>query len=276
MTDQTTPPPSGDNGGTTTAPWYAGIENPDLRGLAEIKKWDSPEKALESYRALESKLGAPPDRLLKLPEKPDDPAWAEIHKKLGFAAPEKAEEYELPVPEGFNQDYAQAVAAKAKELGIPKHMLKGLAEFNNEFIKSALDADDKAREQRVSTAIAELRMDWAGQYEQTMALAQRAESLVKAEVGLSDESLKAWQEADPKGYFKLLGHYGSRLAEARKIDGVQTGGGEMQLSPEAAKVKLRDLMQDKDWFQRWERQDVQARAEWKQLNAIIAGTSSGR
>lgn len=258
--------------GEENKPWYSGIQDEGLRGKVELKGWKSPDDALSSYFNLESKLGAPPDRLLKLPEKPDDPAWSEIHKKLGFVAPDSPDEYELPIPEGFNEDYSKAVAAKAKELGIPKHMLKGLAEFNNDFVAKALEADDQAREQRHKDSLSELRMEWGGKYDSTVALAQRAEELVKKETGITDDSLKAWQDADPKGYYKMLAHFGSRLAEARLIEGAAgapaTGDG---MSPEAAKAKLSELMRDKDFFGRWQRGETQARSQWKALNAIIAG-----
>lgn len=267
------PPDNGGQGGEK--PWYAGVQNEELRGKAELKGWKSPDDALSSYFNLESKLGAPPDRLLKLPEKPDDPAWGEIHKKLGFAAPEKPEDYELPVPEGFGDDYAKAVASKAKELGVPKHMLKGLAEFNNEFVKAALDAQEKAAQQAHDAALAKLRVDWGGTYEQSMALAQRAEEQVMAEVGLSSEAIDAWRGSDPEGYYKLLGYIGSKMGEARRVDGspgTETSGA---MSPEAARVKLKSLMADRDWFKRWDSGDVTARQEWSRLNGIIRD-SGGR
>lgn len=260
-------PPAGDNGGGNE-PWYAKIADPDLRGLAELKKWDSPDKALQSYKHLESHMGVPPERLLKLPEKPEDPAWGDIKAKLGFAAPEKPEDYELDIPEGFNDDYAKAVAAKAKELGIPKHMLKGLASHNNELVKAALDAAEKADELRQSDAVAALRAEWGGSYETSMALAQRAEEQIIQETGLSSESIEAWRKADPAGYYKLQAWVGSKTGEARRIDGNQPPE-QMQMSPEAAKVRLKERMADGDWFKRWEAGDVDARAEFKRLNGIL-------
>lgn len=268
------PPGDGGNGGGEK-PWYSGVQNEELRGKAELKGWKSPDDALASYFNLESKLGAPPDRLLKLPEKPDDPAWSEIHKKLGFAAPEKPEEYELSVPEGFDESYSKAVAAKAKELGIPKHMLKGLAEFNNEFVKSALDASEKAQKQAHDSALAKLRADWGNTYEQSMALAQRAEEQVMAEVGLSAEAADAWRGADPEGYYKLLAYMGSKMGEHRRVDGSAGTESVGAMSPEAARAKLKMLMGDRDWFKRWDSGDVTARAEWKRLNDTIRD-SGGR
>lgn len=261
-------PPAGDNGGEGGKPWYAGITDPDLRGLAELKKWDSPDKALQSYKHLESHMGVPPERLLKLPEKLDDPAWGDIKAKLGMAAPEKPEDYELSAPEGFSDDYAKIIAQVAKESGVPKHMLKALQDATNNYSKTAMDALEKAEQQRQTDALAGLRADWGGNYETSMALAQRAEQSVMNETGLSQESVDAWRSADPAGYYKLQAYIGSKMGEARRIDG-DASPENQQMSPEAAKVKLKDRMGDKDWFERWERGDVDARSEFKRLNAII-------
>lgn len=258
----------GGQAGGNSASWIKDIVDADNRGLVELKKWDTPDKALQSYRHLESMIGAPPERVLKLPEKPDDPGWGDIKAKLGFAAPDTPEAYELEVPEGFDQDYAKAVAAKAKELGIPKHMLKGLAEHNNGLVKAALEAQEKADTQRQADAVAALRLDWGGTYEQTMALAQRAEETVMRETGLSQEAVDAWRSADPQGYYKLQAYIGSKMGEARRIDG-GTAPEQQHMSPEAARVRLKERMADGDWFKRWESGDVEARGEWKRLNSIL-------
>lgn len=263
-----TPPAPADNGGSNSQPWYAGIADPDLRGLAELKKWDSPDKALQSYKHLESHMGVPPERLLKLPEKPEDPGWAEIKSKLGFAAPEKPEDYELSVPEGFSDDYAKTIAQVAKEAGVPKHMLKALQDATNNYSKTAMEAMEKADAQRQSDALAGLRADWGQTYEQTMALAQRAEETVMRETGLSQESVDAWRAADPSGYYKLQAYFGSKMGEARRIDGDQSPTSQA-MSPEAAKTQLKSRMADPDWFARWEKGDSEARTEWKRLNGIL-------
>jgi hypothetical protein len=257
-------------------PWYASIGDESLRGLAELKKFESPEKVLSAYANLEKHMGVPPERLLRLPETPDAPEWAQIKARIpGFETPEDAAGYELPIPEGFNTDYAAAVAAKAKELGVPKSMLKGLAEFNNEFVKRALDAEELAQKQAYDTAMAELRVDWGGQYDTTMALSKRAEDAIKAELGVDDDTLLAWQNANPKAYHKLLAYQGSKLGEHQRVDGGQnTPIGTM--SPEAAKVKIKALAEDPAWFDRWNAGDAAARKEWSDLNAIVqrAGQSA--
>lgn len=251
------------------APWYASIADEGLRGIAEVKKFDSPEKVLSAYVHLEKHMGVSPDRLLKLPETPDAPEWAAIHEKLGFAAPADAKDYELAVPEGFNADYAAAVAARAKELGIPKKMLQGLAEFNNDFVSKALAADENAQKQAHDTALAELRVEWGGNYDTTMELSRRAEAAVKTELGVGDETLLAWQNADPKAYHKLLAYQASRMGEHGRVNG-NPPESTAAMSPEAAKTRIAQLAGDPAWFAKWNGGDAAARKEWSDLNALAA------
>jgi hypothetical protein len=250
-------------------PWYADIGDESLRGMAELKKFDTPEKALDAYVKLEKHIGVPPDRLLKLPEAPDAPEWAAIHERLGFAAPADAKEYELQVPEGFNADYAAAVAAKAKELGIPKRMLQGLADFNNTFVKTALDAEEKAQAQAHDAAMAELRVEWGGNFDTSIALSQRAEESIKTELGVGEDTLLAWQNADPKAYHKLLAYQASKMGEHAHVSGTPPQN-TSAMSPEAAKVRISQLAADPAWFARWNGGDAAAQAEWKALNATAA------
>src|SRR5690349_8033208 len=109
--------PGGDGGNPGgDAKWYSGFESPELRGFVETKGWKDPGAAVESYRQLEKTIGVPAERLLKLPDKADAPEWKEIRAKVGVGAPEKPEDYGIPVPEGIDPGYAGEVAAKALEL----------------------------------------------------------------------------------------------------------------------------------------------------------------
>lgn len=268
MTDTPNPNPA-----PADKPWYADIADESLRGMAELKKFDTPEKALDGYVKLEKLMGVPHDRLLRLPETPDAPEWAQIKARIpGFETPDDPAGYELPIPEGFNTDYAAAVAARAKELGIPKSMLKGLAEFNNEYVKRALDAEELAQKQAFDTAMAELRVEWGGQYDTTIALSKRAEDAIKAELGVDDDTLLAWQNANPKAYHKLLAYQGSKLGEHARIDGGATPS-IASMSPEAAKVKIKALAEDPAWFARWNAGDAAAKKEWSDLNEIVQKAS---
>ena len=253
-------------------PWQAAIADADMRGFVELKGWDTPEKAIKSYRDLESHIGVPPDRLLKLPERQDDPAMADIYKRLGMAAPESPDDYELTVPEGFGDGFAKAMAAKAKELGIPKHMLKGLADHNNAMVQAAIAEQEQAIERGVTEATAALKAEWGGKYEETMTLSRRAEEAMKSSFGVGDEEMLALMNAAPRAYYKLLAGFGSSMAEAPYIAGEGAGNNPLRaMSPEAANTRKAQLMADPAFRARYLDGDAQANAEMTHLLTIITG-----
>lgn len=275
MTDSTVG--SGESVPATPADWRAGITDPDTKGFIDLKGWDTPEKAIQSYRQLESHIGAPPDRLLKLPEKADDPAWGDIHKRLGFAPPATPEEYEITVPDGLDDKYAKAVAAEALRLGIPKNMVKGLADFNAKFTAEAIAEMDAATERGHTESLAALKAEWGGRYDETMTLAQRAEAAMKADMGVGDDDLLALMNASPRAYYKLLAGYGGTMREAPHISGDGSGSNPLRsLSPEAAQVRITQLKADPSFRQKYLDGDVQANNEMTHLLTIVTQAKSGR
>ncbi len=278
MTDATVG--SGEGAPATPADWRAGIADPDIKGFIDLKGWDTPEKAIQSYRQLETHIGAPPDRLAKIPEKDrftDPEAWRELDKRMGFAPPETPEEYEITVPDGLDDKYAKAVAAEALRLGIPKHMVKGLADFNAKFTSDAVAEMDAASERSHTESLAALKAEWGGRYDETMTLAQRAEAALKTDMGVSDDDLLALQNASPRAYYKLLAAHGGTMREAEHISG--DGGGSVthrNLSPEAAQVRINQLKADPGFRQRYLDGDAQANAEMNHLLTITTQAKGGR
>lgn len=275
MTDVQGSAPAGNPAITETPgsqPWYASIENPDLKGFAELKKWDSPAAAIESYKNLEQKLGAPPERLLKLPEKGDDPAWQDIYSKVGLGRPEKPEDYGIQVPEGIPPEYAQQMSKVAHELGIPKKMLDGLVKANAEFA-AAEEARIQAQEKvQAEQAIAGLKNAWGGTYEQNVELARRSAAELGSTVGLNTEKLQAIEGAiGTADFLKLFAAVGSKNhQEARVLEGNQTNQfGPM--SPEAATAKFNMLIQNSDWAKKAMTPGTAEHAERIHLSNLRAG-----
>lgn len=259
---------AGGEGGGAKA-WYADIEDAELRGLAEIKQWKDPGAALKSYQQLEKTIGVPPERLLKLPEKADDPAWGGIKEKLGFAAPAKAEDYGIPVPEGIDPGYAAKVSAKALELGIPKSMLLGLAEFQNKEMADMIAADQLAAQQKSDADIAALRTEWGEQFAPSSELARRAVTEYAALGKLDAESLNAMEGAmGTANFLRMWAAIGSKSAEAKFVDAGDAGARNFAMSPDAAKAKIAALVQDKEWGARKLAGGARENEEWATLHRI--------
>ena len=117
---------------------------------------------------------------LKLPGKDAPPeAWAEFYKQIG--APESAEAYELPVPEGDNGEFAKTAASWFKDAGLLPQQAQALAAKWNEFSTAQQQAAQQAEAARVQALDtknraeeAALRTEWGQQHEANMELAKRA------------------------------------------------------------------------------------------------------
>src|SRR5579872_1368236 len=86
-------------GGGTGDPWFKGVDA-DLqgyitnRGLDKLDVKAAALKAIEFHRNAEAKLGAPADRLLRIPtDAADAEGWGKIHTALG--KPAKPENYDF-------------------------------------------------------------------------------------------------------------------------------------------------------------------------------------
>lgn len=117
---------------------------------------------------------------LTLPPKDAPPeAWAEFYKAIG--APDKAEAYQLPVPDGDDGQFAKTAANWFKDAGLLPQQAQALASKWNEFAAAqsaqqqqaeaariqALDTKNRAEESALKT-------EWGQQHEANMELAKRA------------------------------------------------------------------------------------------------------
>jgi hypothetical protein len=117
---------------------------------------------------------------LKLPGKDATPEqWAEFYKAIG--APEKAEDYKLPVPEGDDGAFAKTASEWFKDAGILPQQAEKLAGKWNEFVASQQQAADKVEADRVAALHAkntaeqaDLRNEWGQAHTANMEFARRA------------------------------------------------------------------------------------------------------
>jgi hypothetical protein len=123
---------------------------------------------------------APETPALTLPAKDAPPeAWAEFYKAIG--APDKAEAYELPVPEGDTGEFAKTAASWFKDAGLLPQQAQALASKWNEFTAAQAQAQAAAEQQRIAALDvknkaeeASLKTEWGQSHEANMELARRA------------------------------------------------------------------------------------------------------
>lgn len=255
------PAPAGGNAGE----WYAGIADADLRGYVQTKGFKDPAALADSYRNLEKLQGVPQDRLLKLPEKSDDPAWDQVHARLG--RPEKPDGYELKF-EG-DDAFAKSAAETMHKLGVSKAQAQGLNQFWNGHVEALIKADEQARQQADAAAISELKTKWGGDYDKNVELGRRA----GREFGLSEQQFKAIEASLGAGdTLKLFQAIGAKLAEPAGFDPAGAGGGTgFGMTADQAKARINALKGDRDWTAKYLGGGASERAEMERLQKIAAG-----
>lgn len=189
-------------------PWYDGLETADV-GRIQNSGWDKLEpdaaaKAIySSYRAAESKLGLPADRVLRLPETTDTAGWDGVYKTLGKPeTPDKYEFGDVKFGDGsaLSPEFATTLKTLAHQLNLPATQAPNLAkaiigqfEANAAAAKTRADAEAMTAQtnklatelQTKSSNTAALQAAWQGEYDKNYQAAQR----VALQLGYSADEL---------------------------------------------------------------------------------------
>lgn len=225
--------PTGDG-----SPWYGEIEDADLRGWAENKKFADPVTALKSYRSLEGMMGQ--DKL-SMPDPEKLTEW-DGWDKLG--SPKEADGYKDAVkvpdlPEGMQFD--EALLAKAFDVGAQNRIPPAqMQEMVNLFAERETEAFNAAQAEMAKdkAEVDALYDEWttAGKLDENKQHMQR----FAKELGFSGEEISAI--TDQIGSASLLAKFadiGKRMAEGGLIGGA--GGG---ISAEQAKAEMAKMKSD--------------------------------
>ena len=254
----------------------------DYAQIVATKGWKSADDVLKSYGDLEKHVGAPADRLIRIPDaaKIDDTFRADVFKRIGYTpegAPGKPEDYGLTVPEGMDGEYAKAIAAEAHRLGVPAKYLKGLAEFNNKYAvdmaQKAKAAEDEAVTGRHKAVESKLRERFGDKYDATKELMTR-EAL---RIGFTAETLEAFERGLALGGEGDLGLFRGVLADIAELrreaplHQQQGGGGVM--TPEVARSTLAAKRADSAWAAKALTRGTPEAEENIRLNMIASGAA---
>jgi hypothetical protein len=150
--------------------WAAGLD--DYQDTIKAKGWSGPGDVLKSYVNLERQVGA--DKVVLPTEGSDLSEW-EGWSKLG--TPEKAEDYELAAPEGYeaySQDLSDWFRGAAHEMKLPASMAQGLHDrFVEQQMSQIETAQHQAEDQRVEWE-GELKKEYGTAFPQRVEAAKRA------------------------------------------------------------------------------------------------------
>lgn len=229
--------------------WRDGL-TPDLKSVVEAKKWADPKAVVEGYKNLEKLLGG--DKVA-LPKEADDPAWGDVWKRLG--AMESAQDYAAAVKpvEGapaIDPAFVEAMAPIAKDANLTAAQWAKLVEGYQATAAKMVAAqpDQEAAFQRAQESdIAALKTEWAGpKWDANVAAAQRAVTAA----GIEPDQVAAIERAiGTKATLSLFAGLGSKFGvEINYVDGKPAANG---LTPEAARVRIRELQADTAWAKRY-------------------------
>jgi hypothetical protein len=260
-----TPPPA-DGGGK----WYGNLPEAD-RGFIENKGYADLPAMINSHRNLETMLGVPKERLIKLPDKADAPEWADIHKRLG--KPEKADDYTMPT--GSEESFTKWARETFHGLNLTKAQGEQLATkivdmVGSEAKKKADDYAAKSHEQFEG-----LKKEWGQAFDhkidQAVALSQK--------LGISKEQYEAMERIyGVDGWARMLdglpAKFGASMGEP-EFHGSGGGGNPYgPMSPAAAQQRINELISDTGWFQKWQGGDADAKRLWTHLNKMAIGSAA--
>jgi hypothetical protein len=239
--------------------WYDTIEDSDLKGYLQNKGWKDPAELAVGYRNLEKLVG---HEKVPLPKGADDKdGWARVYDALG--RPKSAEEYKLALPEGADPAFAKAAAGKFHELGLNPSQAAALTDWWNGQAQSITQAQTQQQTQAVEEQLTSLKSEWGGAWDENVNLGQRA----AREFGLDQGKLAAMETALGTGeLLKFMARVGRGLTE-HKFEGGQTTNS-FGMTPDAAKARLGQLREDREWSTKYLGGNADARAEMDRLMKI--------
>lgn len=252
-------------------PEWAKDFSPAAQSVIAAKKWAKPEQAVESYANLEKLLGG--DKIA-LPKDENDPAWADVWKKLG--ALEKPDEYAGMVKpaEGvpdLDPGFVGAMSDLAAKARLTPAQWATLVEGYQSLSKQAAEADGGAEaeaEQNLEREVAALKSKLGKEYDAYVADAQRAAMAVRV---TAEESAALIGALGYGRAMEIMNGLGSKFGkEAGFIEGKGPQGA---MTPEMARARIAELEGDPVFRRALVEGDTGKRDEIVRLHKVAAGVA---
>ena len=281
-TATTQPAPNGGAPAATTetqapaTPWFG--DDPEIKGIVEIKKWTSPADVIKSYRNVEKLVGAPPDQILRIPGKDAKPEDVQAFRsRLGV--PDKPEGYEIPIPDEGSKEFASRAAAAFHKAGVPKDAAVAMATWWNEEMSAQVEAGVQEQLARETADLAALHNEYPGQiFDQRVELGKRAVRMFGDALGKDEaerlETIEALEDViGTAKLIRLFSSIGEKMGEGRFIESGEgtSPAGEYGMTPAGAQAKLNELKSDPEWVRKFNGgRDQHVQEQFQRLTKIIA------
>jgi len=241
--------------------WQSGL-NDDLKSYVQTKGFKDPASVLDSYRNLEKLVGVK-DKLLQVPDNlGDEKAMAAVWDRLG--RPTKPEEYGI---KSENEAFTKWYTETAHKLGLNRNQAEALFKSYDEYSKAEITAFEAQQKAANEKLVNELKTKWGAAYDQNVSVAKQA----AVQFGV-DEAMVTKLES-VLGFQKTMEFFnaiGSKIGESEFVEG-KPASANKAYTPEGAKAKINDLMNDKDFVRKYIDGDQQSRQEMERLNKFALG-----
>lgn len=259
-------------------PWYEGADA-DTVGYLQNRGWVAKPanevalEAIKAHRSAEKLIGAPADRIIRLPsDANDETGWAGVWQKLG--APVDAKGYDFSTIKNsdgsaldakLTQSIQEAAAAAKVPLPMAQRMAQAVAKHLEDTNKSsAVETATKLAESQAA-----LRKNWGSNFEVNKVIAQQA---AKA-LGATPEQVSALESV--VGYDRVMEMFrtiGSKIGEDKLFTGNGPAGNIM--TKDMAVSRKNDLKADQAWVGRYLAGGAPEKAEMLALDRIIVETGA--
>lgn len=253
-------------------------------GHIENKGWkkDDPlalvTEMTKAWKAAERHIGAPADRIIRLPDKPDDAAgWSAVRQKLG--APVDAKDYDfsaIKFSDGsdLEQGFTDSIRQALHKAGTPKDHASDIVRSVVKVLDDAETAAATERTARITAEQNQLKQDWGPNFDFNRLTAMQG---VKRALGTGDDAaaqsvVDAMQGAmGYKATMEFWRKIGAGTSEASFHEGGTTGN---PTTINGAVARRQELTSDPEWSKRYLAGGAKETAEMNALIALITGAAA--
>lgn len=243
------------------APSWVDSFDADAKDFVTQRGFKDPKSLLDSYRNLEKLRGVPQDRLLKLPEQPDDKAWDDVYSKLG--KPATPEGYGLQPVDKDKPEFTNWAKDTFHKLNLTAEQGQQLIKQFQEFQNAQTTQSQEQYTAQIQEQTGKLRKEWGAAFDQNINRARQA----YRQFGIPDSAIDSLEKSIGfDGVMKMFHKLGTSVGEHAFIGGDGGSGfGDMILTPEQANARIKALKQDGAWADRYLKGGVKERQEMARL-----------
>lgn len=250
-------------------PWTDSITDEETKSWVVAKGFKDVAALSRSAQNLEKLVGVPADRIVKLPTGDDPEAWGEVYNRLG--RPKTAAEYEIEVPKGEPDTFANQAKEWFHETGVSQVQADKLVKKWNEFHQTTSSKQKEAYDLSVTAEMSSLKQEWGVEYDAKAAMVEKAAE----SFGMTDQQLVALKVSmGPGEAMKFLHKIGTAIPEPsnKYIDG-ETQTSFKSMSSDQAQEQIKNMNKDKAFSSAFagnqgEQAMSEARAKMKRLQEI--------